>query len=262
MDQTSTTPPGPPPATTDRRFETMLARLQGVPGWLSDAQAWRLWEAAAGVSRDGQIVEIGGYQGRSAIVLASAAAEPVEVISIDPHAGDDRSPGEWEGSPEDGERDHIAFHAHLRSHGVEKRVRQVRTPSSRAHPAVAGDIDLLYVDGSHRYREARADLRDWGSRVRKGGTMMVHDSYASVFVTLATYRAIAFSGQWRYAGRERSLAEYRRERVRGAERVVNVGRQLASLPWFVRNLVVRALCAVRLERVAVVLGHRRGDELY
>ena len=243
-------------------FERTLAEVRDVPGWLGDEQARRLWDAAGQVPEGGQIVEIGGYQGRSTIVLARGAAESVAVVSVDPHAGNDRRPGEWEGSPEDGRRDHLAFHTHLRSRGLAGRVRHVCRSSHSAHPDVAGEVDLLYVDGSHRYHDVLGDLRGWGSRVREGGRMFVHDTYASLFVTAATYRVIALSPRWRYVGRERSLVEYRRQRVRGGGRIVNVVRHLAGLPWFARNLAVKALCAVRLERLAAVLGHRTGEEIY
>lgn len=92
--------------------------------------------------------------------------------------------------------------------------------------------------------------------------MLVHDSYASVFVTAATYRSVALSRAWRYVGRERSLAEYRRQQVRGGACVVNVARQLGALPSLARNLTVKLLCAARLERLAVVFGHRVGEGVY
>jgi predicted O-methyltransferase YrrM len=243
-------------------FDQTLIAVRDVPGWLHDEQARRLWEAARDLIDGAQIVEIGSYHGRSTITLAQAASGRVAVVAIDPHAGNDRGPGEWEGSPEDGRRDHIAFERNLRDHGVDRRVRHVCKTSSSAHVDVEGEIDLLYVDGSHRYRNALADLRDWGSRVRSGGTMFVHDAYGSVFVTAAIYRSIALASNWRYVGRERSLAEYRREPVRGSARIMNVLRQLAALPWFARNLAVKLLCAVRLERLAAVFGHRPGDAIY
>ena len=243
-------------------FERTLDDVRDVPGWLRDEQARRLWAVARTVPDGGQIVEIGSYQGRSTIVLARAASVNVAVISIDPHSGQGRCPGEWQGPSEDGRRDHLAFDRHLDRCDVAGRVRHVCRPSSSAHRDVLGEIDLLYVDGSHRYRDALADLRDWGSRVREGGTMLVHDSYASVFVTAATYRSVALSRAWRYVGRERSLAEYRRQQVRGRTRVVNVARQLGVLPSFARNLAVKLLCAARLERLAVVFGHRVGEGVY
>jgi predicted O-methyltransferase YrrM len=241
--------------------EETLRDVREVPGWLRNEQAKRLWDIAAQVPDGGQIVEIGSYHGRSTIVLARAAPETVSVFSIDPHAGNDSSPGVWDGSPEEGQRDYVAFHENLRSRGLTERVRHIRRPSHTAHDDVAGEIDFLYVDGSHRYGNALDDLRLWGARVRSGGTMCVHDTYTSLFVTAATYRSVALSGGWRYLGRETSLAEYRRERLGARDRVLNVARQLSALPWFLRNLAVRALRAMRLERLTRMLGHQPGEDL-
>ena len=140
-----------------------------------------------------------------------AAADGVEVVAIDPHAGNDRGPQEIDGTAAEGEADHDAFLANLAAGGVADRVRHVRMPSQEALGAVAGEVDLLYVDGAHRYGPARADLDRWGARVRPGGAMLVHDAFSSVGVTLALLRGCLFSRSLRYVGRDGSLAEYRRE---------------------------------------------------
>ena len=106
---------------------------------------------------------------------------------------------------------------------------------------------LLYVDGAHRYGPARADLAGWGRRVVPGGAMLVHDAFSSVGVTLALLTECVFSSRWRYAGRTGSLAEYERAcRCAGRARARNALRQLAELPWFARNLAIKALVVARL----------------
>jgi hypothetical protein len=67
-------------------------------------------------------------------------------------------------------------------------------------------------------------------------------------VTLATLTAITFGRRWRYAGRVGSLAEFRRERVTGFAWPANVARQLAQLPWFARNVVLKVLIVLRVLR--------------
>lgn len=38
------------------------------------------------------------------------------------------------------------------------------------------EFDLVFVDGDHSYEGARADLDNWGRRVRSGGQVLVHDA--------------------------------------------------------------------------------------
>jgi predicted O-methyltransferase YrrM len=215
-----------------------------VEGWLTEAQARRLDAAARRVPAGGRVVEIGSFRGRSTIVLARAAAPDVEVVAIDPHLGSDRGPQEIAADAPLGESDLVAFRANLARFGVLERVRHVRRLSADANGEVAGPIDVLWVDGAHRYGPALADLRDWGGRVAPGGRMLVHDAFSSIGVTLALLRAVTFARGWRYAGRDGSLVEY----VRAANDRRSVARQLALLPWFARNVVLKVLIVLRLRR--------------
>jgi predicted O-methyltransferase YrrM len=243
-------------------FRQAFARAEPVDGWLSEAQARRLWDAARRVPPAGLVVEIGSFRGRSAIVMAAALAERARLVAIDPHAGGDRGPQEITAEAERGEADHQAFTQNLRAAGADARVDHVRLMSSDAHAAVEGAIDILYVDGAHRFAPARDDIVRWGNRVRDGGTMLVHDSFSSIGVTLATLAVLTFGSRWRYVGRTSSLAEYRREPLAGGARIANAARQLAQLPWFLRNVVVKVAIVSRLRPLARLMGHRGGDWPY
>ena len=217
-----------------------MAAIEGVDGWLSADQGRRLYAAAAACPRHGRIVEIGSFRGRSTIVLASAAPDDVEVVAIDPHAGTDRGPREIVGHEREAAADRAVFEGNLATAGLTGRVRHVAAFSADAHRLVDGPIDVLYVDGAHRYGPARADLRDWGTRVQAGGTLLIHDAFSSVGVTLAILRELVAGRRFRYVGRTRSLAEYRAD-LDGRRRLRNAGRQLLQLPWFVRNLALKVL---------------------
>jgi predicted O-methyltransferase YrrM len=235
-----------------------VAAIEGVEGWLTEAQARRLWAAAARVPARGRVVEIGSYRGRSTIVLASAAARTAEVVAIDPHAGNDRGPRQWDGTAAEGEADHRTFRANLERAGVSGRVRHVRRPSQDALETVDGAIDLLYIDGAHRFRPAALDIERWGARVAPGGALLIHDAFSAVGVTLAIGRHLLAGGDFRYVGRTGSLAEYRREAPHGPARAATVVRQLAVLPWFGRNLAVKAALAAHQPWLARAFGHRTG----
>jgi predicted O-methyltransferase YrrM len=236
-------------------FETAFAIARPIEGWLTEAQARRLWDAAARVRPGGLIVEIGSFRGRSATVMASALPDGAQLVAIDPHAGSDRGPQEIEAEASRGEADNEAFRANLSAAGVADRVEHVRLMSSEALASVDGPIDVLYVDGAHRFGPARDDLVQWGARVRDGGTMLVHDSFSSIGVTLATLASITFGSRWRYVGRTASLAEYRRERLGPAARAGSALAQLAQLPWFARNVVIKVAIVLRLRPLLRLLRH-------
>jgi predicted O-methyltransferase YrrM len=243
----------PAPSTT---FAQTFDDVRDVEGWMTEAQARRLWDRASALTPPGRVVEIGSYQGRSAIVLARAAADGVEVVAIDPHAGNDRGPQQIHGAPDEGQADHEAFLANLAEAGVADRVRHVRQFSDTAHDDVEDPIDVLYIDGAHRYGPARNDIRDWGARVRDGGTLLIHDSFSSIGVTLALITQLFASGRYRYVGRSGSMTEYHRERLDAGQRATNLLRQAAQLPWFVRNVVIKVLLVCRLGKLTRLLGHR------
>jgi len=249
-----------PPRTTDKPdLDDALRAIDGVEGWLSEDQARRLWNAALGVRSGGQIVEIGSFRGRSTIVLSRAAAEGVGIVAIDPHGGGDRGPQEISPDQVRGDEDNRVFRANLEGAGVNGRVRHVRLMSDEAHGGVDGPIDMLYVDGAHRYKPARDDIAAWGARVPVGGTLLVHDAYNAIGVMLAQLRLLFFSREWRYVGRSRSLAQYRRLPMSAGERVTNALRQAVHIPYFVRNLVIKVALVARLRPVARLLGQPDED---
>lgn len=248
---------------SSRTFDEALAQVADVQGWMSPDQAERLYRAAAGTRPGDQIVEIGSFQGRSTIVLASAAPAEVPVVAIDPHAGNDRGPQEIEGFAAEAQGDHERFNANLAAAGVSDHVRHVRAFSDAAHDAVTGEIAVLYIDGAHRYAPARADIRDWGARVAPGGTLLIHDSFSSVGVTLAIVRELMFGRRFRYVGRARSMTEFRAD-LEGTpkSRALNASKLAAQLPWFAKNLLIKVLITVKLGGVLRAITGREPEWPY
>ena len=222
-------------------FPDVVARLVGVEGWLSHDQAEALYQLAAACRAGERIVEIGSFRGRSTIVIAAAAADGVEIVAIDPHAGNDRGPQEISGLEQQAQEDLVAFERNLTAAGVRDRVRHVRAFSDDAHGAVDDPIQFLYIDAAHRFGPAIADIRDWGSRVADGGTLAIHDAFSSVGVTLAICRELMLGRRFRYVRRERSLAIFEADLAPGARAcLANAARQFVQLGWFVRNVALKA----------------------
>src|SRR6476646_2578882 len=172
-----------PAAPPEPGFEAASAAVADVEGWMTPGQARKLWDCASQVKPGGQIVEIGSFRGRSTIVLARAIKADVTLIAIDPHAGTDRGPQEIEGFEEHAAADFDVFRTNLEHAGVSDKVRHLRKFSSEAIADVPEPIDLLYIDGAHRFRPALDDIRLWSEKLEPGGTLLIHDSFSSIGVT-------------------------------------------------------------------------------
>ncbi|MGH2875452.1 MAG: class I SAM-dependent methyltransferase [Solirubrobacteraceae bacterium] len=242
-------------------FAAAWPAIRDVDGWLSEDQAARLARCAAAVPDGGTIVEVGSFRGRSTIALALAAPAGVRVVAIDPHAGGDRGPREIAPDAARGDADHAAFLANLRAAGVRDRVLHVRLPSAAARPHLPESIDLLYVDGAHRYRPALADISGYGELLAPGGTLLIHDAFSSIGVTLAILTRLIGAGDFAYRGRSRSLAEYRRVAVplSSTARLRSAAAQLAQLPWFARNVAIKLALVAGRPAAAHRLGLAPGD---
>ena len=190
--------------------EEALALAADVDGWMTEDQGRRLYArrgplpGARPHRRDRQLPRpLDDRAGRVGRRRASRSWPSTRTPATT--AG----PGEIDGYAAEAASDRDAFLANLERAGVADRVRHVALFSDAAHAEVADPIDVLYIDGAHRYAPARADIRAWGHRVADGGTLLIHDSFSSVGVTLAIVRELVPGRRFRYVGRSRSLTEYR-----------------------------------------------------
>jgi hypothetical protein len=77
---------------------------------------------------------------------------------------------------------------------------------------------------------------------------------------LAQLRVLVPSRRWRYLGRTRSLAEYRREDLAGVSWLRNAALQLGGLPYFARNSLIKLALVAGMRPLARRLGLPDGDE--
>lgn len=162
----------------------MLGALEGVAGWSHGAELWEMHEAVRAVP-PGPVtaVEIGSYQGRSAIALALGIAargqQPAgEVIAVDPHA----RPGQYE-----------IFLENLERAGVRHLVRPLRMPSHDARPSLGDEfVSVLFIDGLHTHDAVVQDIRDWESALVPRALVAFNDPWLPGVA--AALREVACSG--------------------------------------------------------------------
>jgi predicted O-methyltransferase YrrM len=158
-------------------IEAQLARaVEGVEGWFNLDEVLTLFDAALRAPEvDGRVdcVEIGSFKGRSTIALGTAlelrGCEGV-VLAIDPHAGEIHG--------ERGDARLAAFRHNVSARDLDARVVQVRKVSHDAAPDVEpGSVSVLFIDGSHEYKDVLTDIRDWVPKLADGAVVLLNDPF-------------------------------------------------------------------------------------
>lgn len=104
------------------------------------------------------ILEIGRFNGGSAVVFASANADiPIESIDVAP-------------------KDDAYLRRLLAEIGIGDNI-QLHVGDSRGPFPNIGEFDLLFIDGDHSYEGCLADLENWYPRLMPGGHVLMHDCY-------------------------------------------------------------------------------------
>jgi predicted O-methyltransferase YrrM len=140
----------------------------------SEEDARVLLEAARGAKR---VVEIGVYEGSSALALCQTLAPDAELHLIDPFgAHPDALPSGW-GATEWATR-RVVSRA-LRGRGPD--APRVYWHVALSHDVAAGwkgDVDVVFIDGDHSEAGCELDWSSWHGFVGSGGRVVFHDARA------------------------------------------------------------------------------------
>jgi predicted O-methyltransferase YrrM len=133
-----------------------------------------LLDAARGARR---VVEIGVYEGSSAVLLCAALGPGVELHLIDPFGRrPDALPNGW-GATEWATR-RVVARASRRRGAQAPRVRWHVALSHEVAARWSGDVDLVFIDGDHSEAGCELDWSRWHKFVPVGGHIVFHDARA------------------------------------------------------------------------------------
>ncbi|MGC8784082.1 MAG: class I SAM-dependent methyltransferase [Armatimonadota bacterium] len=161
-----------PPISPDVRQE-LLTLTESVEGWLTVEEGELLYRLARACTGRGAIVEVGSFKGKSTIWLAkgSLAGAGARVVAIDPHTGS--------AEHRQGDRPvwtYDEFLANLRRAKVEEIVTPLVATSAETAAHFSQPVELLFIDGDHRYEMVRQDFDLWFPKVMEGGYLLMHDT--------------------------------------------------------------------------------------
>ncbi|MGH7903983.1 MAG: class I SAM-dependent methyltransferase [Candidatus Dormibacteraceae bacterium] len=163
----------------------MLSLARSVPGFLPEAEGVALHEAALRAAGRGPLLEIGGYCGRSAIYLGTAArARGTVLFSVDHHRGsEEHQPG---GSYHDpslidggGRVDTLPhFRRTIARAGLEDTVIAIVGRSETVAEWWRTALGLVFIDGGHGEEAARGDYQGWTPHLAAGAVLAIHDVFS------------------------------------------------------------------------------------
>jgi len=140
----------------------------------SEEDARVLLRAVRGARR---VVEIGVYEGASALSLQSALGPDAELHLIDPFGSHpDALPGGW-GASEWATR-RVVARAGRRLGARAPAVHWHVAPSHEVAARWGGQVDLVFIDGDHSEAGCERDWRCWHPFVAVGGRVVFHDARA------------------------------------------------------------------------------------
>jgi hypothetical protein len=150
-------------------LETVVAKTEGM---ISLVEARLLYELARD-AKEGCIVEIGSYRGRSTIALArgSKAGHKLPVYAIDPH---EDFIGAFGGAF--GPLDRAKFFEAMLDSGCFDIVRLVNLSSELVSVAWDKRVGMLWIDGDHSYAGVSRDFECWLPHLAENAVVAFHDS--------------------------------------------------------------------------------------
>jgi predicted O-methyltransferase YrrM len=163
-----------------------LDRARAARGFMPEDEGLALHDAAAGLDVEGPLLEIGSYCGKSAIYLGTAARAAGRVLyALDHHRGSEENQAGWEHHEPDlvdndtGKMDTLPiFRRTVYDANLEGTVVALVGDS----PTIAANwqtpLAMLFVDGGHGEEPARLDYLNWVPKLKKGGTLAIHDVFA------------------------------------------------------------------------------------
>ncbi|SCA63523.1 Uncharacterized protein SCG7109_AR_00020 [Chlamydiales bacterium SCGC AG-110-M15] len=145
---------------------------KNVEGFFSEEEGELVYYLASCCPKNGVVVEIGSWKGRSTCWIGRAAQKhsKLKIYAIDPHTG---SPEHQQDGPV---YTFDQFQNNIKNMGVDQMVQPIKKFSYDAIPDVNEEIDFLFIDGAHEYEAVKKDFELWSPKVKDGGVIAFHDS--------------------------------------------------------------------------------------
>jgi len=160
----------------ERNIQNLLDFITRIEGWLSNVEQVGLMHIPQAVDHlEGAIVEIGSFKGKSTVCLGCGSKlltmSKKPIVAIDPFG----LPSEHYQFGWCGDEYFDAFWRNITQADLQNFVLPIRKFSTEAYDECPRHIAALFIDGDHSYEGVAHDIRNYSSRLVKGGLIAFHD---------------------------------------------------------------------------------------
>lgn len=134
------------------KFLSGVAKLEGI-------EIKFLWRAVKNLPVNANIVKIGRYVGGSTILIGMAMSDTARFTSIDIDPYDDEM-----------------LQTTLNYYGIDYNIELITADANNVSVEL-DSIDLLFVDGDHRYPGVLKNYEHWKNGIKKEGHLLFHDAF-------------------------------------------------------------------------------------
>ena len=172
-----------------KQLRDVFDRTDGMISFEEAVLLYRLAKKA----RNGCILEIGSYRGRSTVFLGKGSLDGagVPVFAVDPHTSFVGILGGVFGS-----RDRTAFYEAMLLHNCSEIVSLINLSSEAFSSQWSCAISLLWIDGDHRYEGVRRDFDCWERYLLPGSFIAFDDALDSSLGPLKVIEELIGSGSY------------------------------------------------------------------
>lgn len=194
------------------KHRKMLEDYASIDGWLTKAEAIGLYETAASLPDNAQILEIGSWKGKSTVVIASGLRSG-RIYALDPFDASGESGSAEIYAKGKGELPLVEqFKDNLSKRGLLGKI-VIKKGYSADFKGQFKNLDFLFIDGDHSVEGCSFDFKTFGGSVKTGGFLAFHDydaKRADLGPTWTVENLVKAAKDWELVGQYDSLIVFRR----------------------------------------------------
>ncbi len=159
--------------------------LNTIKGFMDDDEASQLYNIALKASKNGPLLEIGSYCGKSAYIIGYACQQNGSILfSIDHHKGsEEQQQGEeyFDSDLFDSKLSRVNtfpfFQKTIARTSLENTIVPIVAGSVVAGKMWKTPVSMLFIDGGHSFEQVYEDFLTWACHIQPEGFLVIHDIF-------------------------------------------------------------------------------------